>query len=133
MPGGDVVTVPGGAVHAFVNVTAKPARQFIQIVPGLDAAAFFTGLGEVMRDGVPMRMRSMPSARNGTSNSSGRRCGPMRRERRGSNAAGRAGWVALASVAEPQQRHQHEGECREGRRYENERRQAAVENTRVQE
>jgi quercetin dioxygenase-like cupin family protein len=50
---GDVVTVPGGAVHAFVNVTAKSARQFIQIVPGLDAAAFFTGLGEVMRDGVP--------------------------------------------------------------------------------
>ena len=24
---GDVVTVPGGAVHAFVNVTDRPARQ----------------------------------------------------------------------------------------------------------
>lgn len=48
---GDVVTVPGGAAHAFVNVTDQPARQFIQILPGLDAAAFFRGLGRVMRDG----------------------------------------------------------------------------------
>ncbi len=48
---GDVVTAPGGSAHTFVNVTDKPARQFIQIVPGLDAVAFFTGLGEVMRNG----------------------------------------------------------------------------------
>jgi quercetin dioxygenase-like cupin family protein len=48
---GDVVTAPGGSVHAFVNITDKPARQFIQILPGLDAVAFFLGLGEVMRDG----------------------------------------------------------------------------------
>jgi quercetin dioxygenase-like cupin family protein len=48
---GDVVTVPGGAAHAFVNITDKPARQYIQILPGLDATAFFLGLGEVMRSG----------------------------------------------------------------------------------
>ncbi len=48
---GDVVTAPGGSAHTFVNVTAKPARQFIQILPGLDAVAFFQGLGDVMRDG----------------------------------------------------------------------------------
>jgi quercetin dioxygenase-like cupin family protein len=48
---GDVVIAPGGAAHTFVNVTGKPARQFIQIIPGLDAVAFFTGLGEVMRSG----------------------------------------------------------------------------------
>jgi quercetin dioxygenase-like cupin family protein len=48
---GDVVTVPGGSAHAFVNLTDAPARQFIQILPGLDAAAFFLGLGDVMRDG----------------------------------------------------------------------------------
>lgn len=48
---GDVVTAPGGSAHAFVNITDKPARQFIQILPGLDAAAFFLGLGDVMRDG----------------------------------------------------------------------------------
>ncbi len=50
---GDVLTVPGGAAHAFRNVTDRPARQFIQILPGLDAVAFFTGLGEVMRQGRP--------------------------------------------------------------------------------
>ena len=50
---GDVVTVPGGAAHAFVNVTDRPARQYILIAPGLDARAFFLGLADVMRDGRP--------------------------------------------------------------------------------
>ncbi len=50
---GDVVTVPGGASHAFVNVTDGPARQYILIQPGLDAKAFFAGLAHVMRDGRP--------------------------------------------------------------------------------
>src|ERR1700754_1670432 len=50
---GDVVTVPGGSAHAFVNITDQPARQFIQILPGLDAAAFFLGLGAVMCEGKP--------------------------------------------------------------------------------
>jgi quercetin dioxygenase-like cupin family protein len=50
---GDVVSIPGGAAHAFVNVTAAPARQFILILPGLDAAAFFTELGQVMKAGKP--------------------------------------------------------------------------------
>ena len=52
---GDVVSVPGGAAHAFVNVTDAPARQLVMIVPGLDAASFFTELGSVMRGGVPDR------------------------------------------------------------------------------
>ncbi|MBP1851116.1 cupin domain-containing protein [Rhizobium halophytocola] len=52
---GDVVTVPGGAAHAFVNVTDRPARQYILITPGLDARAFFEGLAHVMRDGRPDR------------------------------------------------------------------------------
>jgi len=50
---GDVVSIPGGTEHGFVNVTDKSARQYILIVPALDAAAFFTGLAGVMRDGVP--------------------------------------------------------------------------------
>ncbi|MDE1994124.1 MAG: cupin domain-containing protein [Rhizobiaceae bacterium] len=50
---GDVINVPGGVSHAFVNVTDKPASQYIVIAPGLDAVAFFTGLGEVMRNGRP--------------------------------------------------------------------------------
>ncbi|MEN4918153.1 cupin domain-containing protein [Achromobacter spanius] len=48
---GDVVTVPGGATHAFINITDRPARQFIQILPGLDAKAFFLRLGAVMKEG----------------------------------------------------------------------------------
>lgn len=48
---GDVVAAPGGSAHAFVNLADTPARQFIQILPGLDAAAFFLGLGDAMRDG----------------------------------------------------------------------------------
>lgn len=52
---GDVVSVPGGAAHGFVNVTDAPARQFILITPALDAAAFFTELAATMRDGLPDR------------------------------------------------------------------------------
>jgi quercetin dioxygenase-like cupin family protein len=48
---GEVVTAPGGSAHAFVNTTDKPARQYILIIPGLDAVAFFSGLSDVMRDG----------------------------------------------------------------------------------
>ncbi len=50
---GDVVSIPGGAEHGFVNVTDKPARQYILIFPALDAAAFFSELAGVMRNGVP--------------------------------------------------------------------------------
>jgi len=52
---GDVVSVPGGAAHAFINVTDAPARQLVMILPGLDAAAFFTELGAVMQGGIPDR------------------------------------------------------------------------------
>jgi quercetin dioxygenase-like cupin family protein len=48
---GDAIVAPGGSAHTFVNITDAPARQFIQILPGLDAAAFFLGLGEVMASG----------------------------------------------------------------------------------
>jgi quercetin dioxygenase-like cupin family protein len=50
---GDVVSVPGGAAHTFLNISDAPASQFILIVPALDATAFFTGLGAVMRGGKP--------------------------------------------------------------------------------
>jgi quercetin dioxygenase-like cupin family protein len=50
---GDLVSVPGGIEHGFVNVTGRPARQLIMILPGLDAARFFTELGGVMKDGIP--------------------------------------------------------------------------------
>jgi len=48
---GDVITVPGGMPHAFVNVTDAPARQFIVIMPGLEVVAFFRGLRDLTKDG----------------------------------------------------------------------------------
>jgi hypothetical protein len=50
---GDVASVSGGGEHGFANVTDRPARQFITMLPGPDAAASLTGLGTVMEDGVP--------------------------------------------------------------------------------
>jgi len=52
---GDVVSVPGGTAHTFRNITDQPASQLVMIVPGFDAVAFFTGLGAVMKGGVPDR------------------------------------------------------------------------------
>ena len=52
---GDVVSVPGGAAHAFVNITKEPADQTVTIIPALDAARFFTEIGELMRNGLPPR------------------------------------------------------------------------------
>lgn len=50
---GDLVSVPGGTAHAFRNITDKPASQLVMILPGFDAMAFFTGLGAVMKGGIP--------------------------------------------------------------------------------
>jgi quercetin dioxygenase-like cupin family protein len=52
---GDVISIPGGAAHGFVNVTDAPARQYILLAPALDAEAFFTELAGTMRDGLPDR------------------------------------------------------------------------------
>lgn len=50
---GDVVSIPGGASHAFKNVSKAPARQLVMILPGLDAIGFFTGLGKLTEGGLP--------------------------------------------------------------------------------
>jgi quercetin dioxygenase-like cupin family protein len=50
---GDLVTVPGGAVHAFVNVTGQPARQMVLMLPAMDALKFFTDLAKILADGRP--------------------------------------------------------------------------------
>ncbi len=52
---GDVVTIPGGAAHAFRNLSDGPARQLVMILPSFDTVAFFNGLGDIMADGVPDR------------------------------------------------------------------------------
>jgi quercetin dioxygenase-like cupin family protein len=52
---GDIVSVPGGDAHGFVNVTDKPARQLVMILPGMDAENFFLGLGQLFASGKPDR------------------------------------------------------------------------------
>jgi quercetin dioxygenase-like cupin family protein len=50
---GDLISVPGGDAHAFVNITDKPARQLVMMLPGMDARSFFSGLGEILKKGRP--------------------------------------------------------------------------------
>ena len=52
---GDLVSVPGGDAHAFINITNKPARQLVMMLPGMDAQRFFLGLGQVLEKGHPDR------------------------------------------------------------------------------
>jgi quercetin dioxygenase-like cupin family protein len=52
---GDLISVPGGAAHAFVNITHEPAKQHILMVPGMDAERFFIDLGELFSAGPPSR------------------------------------------------------------------------------
>jgi quercetin dioxygenase-like cupin family protein len=50
---GDLVSVPGGAAHTFTNVSDGPSRQLVLMLPAMDAAAFFGGLGKLMAAGRP--------------------------------------------------------------------------------
>ena|ERR1700748_684323 len=52
---GDLVSVPGGVAHTFTNLSDRPARQLVLMLPAMDAVAFFTGLGEIMAAGPPDR------------------------------------------------------------------------------
>jgi quercetin dioxygenase-like cupin family protein len=52
---GDLVSVPGGDAHAFVNITDKPARQIVLMLPAMDAQRFFLGLGQILENGRPDR------------------------------------------------------------------------------
>ncbi|HEY0144696.1 MAG TPA: cupin domain-containing protein [Methylovirgula sp.] len=49
---GDVVSVPGRAIHTFVNVADTSSRQLVLFLPGLDAAAFFGELAIATKGGV---------------------------------------------------------------------------------
>jgi quercetin dioxygenase-like cupin family protein len=48
---GDVVSVPGNAAHAFLNLGDTTARQLVMILPGRDAKGFFVGLGDIRAHG----------------------------------------------------------------------------------
>jgi quercetin dioxygenase-like cupin family protein len=45
---GDVVSVPGSAAHAFVNVSDIPSRQLVMLLPAMDAERFFLELAAVL-------------------------------------------------------------------------------------
>ncbi|HXX40542.1 MAG TPA: cupin domain-containing protein [bacterium] len=49
---GDVVSVPGGAAHASLNITTAPAKQLVLVLPALDAAAFLAGLVAAIKDAL---------------------------------------------------------------------------------
>lgn len=50
---GEVVSVPGGDAHGFVNISDKPSRQIVMMLPGMDAQKFFFDLNEVFTKGKP--------------------------------------------------------------------------------
>jgi quercetin dioxygenase-like cupin family protein len=50
---GELISVPGGNAHAFINITDQPARQLVMMLPGMDAQRFFAGLGQVLEKGHP--------------------------------------------------------------------------------
>jgi quercetin dioxygenase-like cupin family protein len=52
---GDVITVPSGSAHAFVNVGERPARQMVLMLPALDAVRFFSELAQVLASGQASR------------------------------------------------------------------------------
>jgi hypothetical protein len=52
-----VLSVTGYDAHAFINITHKPARQLVMILPGMDARGFFLGLGQILEKGRTDRER----------------------------------------------------------------------------
>ena len=45
---GDVICVPGGAAHAFLNLSDAPSRQLVMMLPAMDAERFFLELAAVL-------------------------------------------------------------------------------------
>jgi quercetin dioxygenase-like cupin family protein len=50
---GDVLFIPRGHVHQFVNAGAEDARQLSAITPGLLGPEYFREIGEVVNAGGP--------------------------------------------------------------------------------
>ena len=45
---GDIITVPGGMAHTFLNTGNEPAKQFVMMLPAMDAYRFFSDLADLM-------------------------------------------------------------------------------------
>jgi quercetin dioxygenase-like cupin family protein len=50
---GTTLTAAVGSTHRFINIDSKPSRMLVLISPGLDAAAFFSELRDLMTEGIP--------------------------------------------------------------------------------
>jgi quercetin dioxygenase-like cupin family protein len=50
---GQTVVAQAGSTHRFINIEDTPSQLMVLIMPGLDATAFFTELGGVMKNGIP--------------------------------------------------------------------------------
>jgi quercetin dioxygenase-like cupin family protein len=50
---GEMISVPGGDAHGFINISDEPARQLVMMLPGMDAQRFFTELGDILARGRP--------------------------------------------------------------------------------
>jgi quercetin dioxygenase-like cupin family protein len=48
---GDLIVVPGGAAHAFVNTSNRPSGQLVLMRPALDAVGFLSGLRLLLASG----------------------------------------------------------------------------------
>jgi quercetin dioxygenase-like cupin family protein len=48
---GEIICIPGGDAHGFVNIADKPSRQLVMMLPGMDAQKFFFDLNEVFMSG----------------------------------------------------------------------------------
>jgi uncharacterized cupin superfamily protein len=50
---GDLVSVPGEAARTFTNVSDRPSRQLVLMLPAMNPLGFFSGLGKLMAAGRP--------------------------------------------------------------------------------
>jgi len=50
---GEVLFIPRGAVHAFVNDTAKTSKMLCVLTPGVLGPEFFREMAVLLKDGAP--------------------------------------------------------------------------------
>ncbi|WP_222439652.1 cupin domain-containing protein [Alloacidobacterium dinghuense] len=49
----EIVSIPGGDGHGFINISDKPSSQLVVVLPGMNAEKFFSDLNDVFAKGKP--------------------------------------------------------------------------------
>lgn len=49
----EIVSIPGGDAHGFINISDKPSSQLVVMLPGMNAEKFFSDLNDVFAKGKP--------------------------------------------------------------------------------